>query len=147
MRPKKWRKKPDFGKPKSQVCLFAVANIAQARAQTLRAKGPNALWIPATRKVAALRSAHFFAKGCIFSFCVGVLNKNADTEGARKRNCKSFCHLRRTRVKQNFKQNDFVFCACRQNGLSRRQPLPRKKKLFLPPTAARGGKAAGDAAG
>jgi hypothetical protein len=25
------------------------ANIAQARAQTLRAKGPNALWIPAVR--------------------------------------------------------------------------------------------------
>jgi hypothetical protein len=25
-RPKKWRKKADFGKPKSQVCLLAKAN-------------------------------------------------------------------------------------------------------------------------
>jgi hypothetical protein len=37
-RGKERTKKSDFGKPKSQVCLFAVANIAQARAQTLRAK-------------------------------------------------------------------------------------------------------------
>ena len=49
--------------PKSQVCLFAVANIAQARAQTLRAKGPNALWIPATRKAVPLSLHSFFREG------------------------------------------------------------------------------------
>jgi len=68
---------------------------------------------PEREKSFRCRSTHFFAKGCIFSFCVGVLNKNADTEGARKQESKSFCYLRRTRDKQNFKQNDFAPIACR----------------------------------
>jgi len=61
-RGKERTKKTDFGKPKSQVCLFAGANIAQARAQTLRAKGPNALWIPATRKRRCVVTPLMFAR-------------------------------------------------------------------------------------
>ena len=67
-------------------------------------RGLIPLRTPQCEKVAALRSAHFFAKASIFSFCVGVLKKNANTEAARKRNNKSFCQLRRTPVQLNFKQ-------------------------------------------
>jgi hypothetical protein len=38
---------------------------------------------PQCEKVAALRSAHLFARIGIFSFCVGVLKKNANTKDAR----------------------------------------------------------------
>jgi hypothetical protein len=38
---------------------------------------------PRCEKVAALRSAHLFAKVNFFSFRVGVLKKNTDTEVAR----------------------------------------------------------------
>ena len=93
-----------------RLCYFFVV---QQRSNQESELGRSLRGLPRARKVAALRSAHFFAKGCIFSFCVGVFNQNADTEEARKQESKIFCHLRRTRVKQNFKQNDFAHSACR----------------------------------
>jgi hypothetical protein len=44
LRGKKWRKKPDFGKPKSQVCLFAKReHRASAGANIARQAVPS--WI------------------------------------------------------------------------------------------------------
>ena len=53
---------------------------------------------PEREKPFRCRSTHFFAKVSSFRFCVGVFNKNADTEAARKQGSKSFCQLRRIRV-------------------------------------------------
>ena len=39
---------------------------------------------PQREKSFRCRSTHFFAKVSIFSFCVGVFNKNANTKVARK---------------------------------------------------------------
>ncbi len=89
-----------------RLCYFFVV---QQRSNQESELGRSLRGLPRARKVAALRSAHFFAKGCIFSFCVCKLKKLANTEDARKRKSKSFCHLRRTRVKQNFKQKRFCF--------------------------------------
>ena len=47
-----------------------------------RAKGPNALWIPAVR-LCGRASAQHDAKGCIFSFCECDLKKVALTKVAR----------------------------------------------------------------
>ncbi|MBE6660308.1 MAG: hypothetical protein E7605_02780 [Ruminococcaceae bacterium] len=78
---------------------------------------------PEREKSFRCRFTHFFAKASIFSFCVGVFNKNANTKDARKQNRKSFCHLRRTPAQLTFLQKRFLF----------------------PSPAARGGKAARDA--
>jgi len=59
---------------------------------------------PQREKSFRCRSTHFFAKVSSFSFCVGVFNKNADTEAARKQGSKSFCDLRRAPVQLYFKQ-------------------------------------------
>ncbi|MBE6661258.1 MAG: hypothetical protein E7605_07655 [Ruminococcaceae bacterium] len=58
---------------------------------------------PQREKSFRCRSTHFFAKASIFSFCVGVLKKNANTEVARKRKSKIFSYLLRTPVQLNYK--------------------------------------------
>jgi len=68
---------------------------------------------PEREKSFRCRSTHFFAKVSIFSFCVGVFNKNANTKVARKQESKSCCHLRRTPVQLTFYKNDFAPFACR----------------------------------
>ena len=60
---------------------------------------------PQREKSFRCRSTHFFAQVSIFSFCVGVLKKNANTEVARKRHSKSFCDLRRTLFQHNLSTN------------------------------------------
>jgi len=67
-------------------------------------KGLMPFGYPQREKSFRCRSTHFFAKASIFSFCVGVFNKNANTKIVRKQNGKSFCHLRRTPVQLTFLQ-------------------------------------------
>jgi len=57
---------------------------------------------PQREKPFRCRSTHFFAKASIFSFCVGVLNKNANTKGARKQESKNFRQLLRTPAQLTF---------------------------------------------
>ena len=68
---------------------------------------------PQREKSFRCRSTHFFAKVSNFSLCVGVFNKNTNTEDARKHKSKGFCHLQRTPVQQNFKQKRLASPACR----------------------------------
>ena len=78
------RKKTDFGKPKSQVCLFAKReHRAPHGRKHCGIKGPNALWKPVSRKPFRYLSTHFFAKASNFSFCVCKLKKLANTQVAR----------------------------------------------------------------
>ena len=52
-------------------------------AKVTEPKGLMPFGNPQCEKAAALRFAHLFAKTKNFSFCVGVLNKNANTEDGR----------------------------------------------------------------
>jgi hypothetical protein len=79
-------------------------SLNKERAKENQPRGLIPLGTPEREKSFRCRSTHFFAKASIFSFCVGVLKKNANTKDARKQNSKSFCYLRRPPVQLNFKQ-------------------------------------------
>ncbi len=64
---------------------------------------------PQREKSFRCRFTHFFAKRCIFSLCIGVLKKNANTKDARKQGGKGFRNLRRTPVQLTFQQKRFFF--------------------------------------
>jgi len=86
---------------------------------------------PQREKSFRCRSTHFFAKVSIFSLCVGVFNKNANTEDARKHKSKGFCHLRRTPVQLKFKQKRFCFLHLPRVVAKRREKHWMKDVFFL----------------
>ncbi|MBQ7398023.1 MAG: hypothetical protein IJW09_04270 [Clostridia bacterium] len=53
-------------------------------------RGLIPLGFPQRANVATFHSAHICAKASVFSFCVGVLKKNANTKDARKQGGKNF---------------------------------------------------------
>jgi len=99
---------------------------------------------PSAKSRSAVAPLIFSQKQASSAFALAFLLKTPTRKSHASIKAKSFCYLLRPQLNKISNKNDFAFPACHQNGLSRRQPLPRKKKLFLPPPAARGEKAARD---
>ncbi|MBE6660420.1 MAG: hypothetical protein E7605_03355 [Ruminococcaceae bacterium] len=92
------------------------------------------------------RSTHFFAKVSIFSFCVGVFNKNANMKDARKHKRKKFLPTATHPGLTNFSAKTILFSApATKTGCRGASPYQESKTFLLSLPAARGGKTASDA--
>ena len=139
--------------PRKQISASRNRKFACSRSRTSRKRGRKhcaprgliPLGFPQRTNVATLSLRSCLREVLHFQLLRLQVKETCKHEDARKRSSKSFCQLLRTPSSTNLLTKTIFFCACRQNGLSRRQPLPRKKKLFLPPPAARGGKMASKA--
>ncbi|MBE6660647.1 MAG: hypothetical protein E7605_04510 [Ruminococcaceae bacterium] len=87
---------------------------------------------PQREKSFRCRSTHFFAKASIFSFCVGVLNKNANTKVARKHKSKKFLPSATHPGLTNFSAKTILFSApATKTGCRGASPYRERKNFFF----------------